>query len=151
MNTPNDSQKPATGVGSSDLLFCPFCGGEAKRGETNDGGYFIECTQCQASSKCVYPQKTDPDPILKDAWNSRSDMPATAPQPERAGAVGSTRLLGDFERVCELIGSIYYYGNFRAETANERELEALLRKLGYFFENEEQLMAKLHPPNPGLP
>jgi len=53
-------------------------------------------------------------------------------------------LLGDSKRVCELIGSIYYYGHFVAETANERELEALLRKLGYFFESEDQLMAKLH-------
>ena len=52
----------------------------------------------------------------------------------------------DARRICELIGSIYFYGNFRAETANERELELLLRKHGYFFENEDQLMAKLHPP-----
>jgi hypothetical protein len=59
-------------------------------------------------------------------------------------------LFGDARRVCELIGSIYYYGKFRAETANERELEALLRKLGYFFESEEQLMSKLHSPNDKL-
>ena len=51
----------------------------------------------------------------------------------------------DLERVCELIGSIFYYGKFHAETPNEFELEALLRKLGYFFESEEQLMEKLHP------
>jgi hypothetical protein len=51
----------------------------------------------------------------------------------------------DYRRVCELIGAIYYYGNFRAETVNERELEALLRKLGYFFDSEDKLMEKLHP------
>jgi predicted nucleic acid-binding Zn ribbon protein len=37
-----------------------------------DEGYFVECSQCSASSKMVYPDKTDPKPILRDAWNSRS-------------------------------------------------------------------------------
>ena len=35
-------------------------------------------------------------------------------------------------------------GNFVAETVNERNLEALLRKLGYFFEDEETLLATLN-------
>ena len=48
-------------------------------------------------------------------------------------------------RVAELIGSIFYYGDFKAETLNERELEKELRALGYFFESEDELMAKLHP------
>ena len=47
-------------------------------------------------------------------------------------------------RICELIGSIFFYGNFVAETPNERELETLLRQEGYFFETEGQLMDKLH-------
>jgi hypothetical protein len=68
-------------------------------------------------------------------------------QTEMPKPVASSDWLGDARRICELIGSIYYYGNFRAETANERELESLLRKHGYFFETEGQLMAKLHPPN----
>ena len=48
-------------------------------------------------------------------------------------------------RVAELIGSIFFYGDFKAETHNERELEKELRELGYFFESEADLMAKLHP------
>lgn len=48
-------------------------------------------------------------------------------------------------RVAELIGSIFFYGDFKAETHNERELEKELRALGYFFESEAELMAKLHP------
>ena len=48
-------------------------------------------------------------------------------------------------RVAELIGSIFFYGGFKAETHNERELEKELRELGYFFESESELMAKLHP------
>lgn len=47
------------------------------------------------------------------------------------------------ERICFLIGSIYFYGNFKAETANERELEKLLREEGFFFDSEDQLMAAL--------
>lgn len=46
-------------------------------------------------------------------------------------------------RVAELIGSIFFYGDFKAETHNERELEKELRALGYFFESEDELMEKL--------
>lgn len=49
----------------------------------------------------------------------------------------------DAHRICGLIGSIYFYGNFIAETVNERKLEALLRKHGYFFESEDDLLKKL--------
>jgi hypothetical protein len=51
----------------------------------------------------------------------------------------------DCKRVFELIGAIYFYGDFVAETVNERELEKILRKNGYFFETEDELMKKLHP------
>lgn len=55
-------------------------------------------------------------------------------------------------RVAELIGSIFFYGNFKAETYSEREIENELRALGYFFETEDELMAKLHPdPESELP
>ncbi len=57
----------------------------------------------------------------------------------------------DYRRVLELIGSIFYHGHFKAETLNERELETLLRKHGYFFENEAQLMDKLYPQLTSLP
>ena len=77
--------------------------------------------------------------------NEEPKSEQSAPPSDNLRDVDSTRLLGDFRRVCELIGSIYFHGNFKAETANERELESLLRKLGYFFDNEEQLMNKLYP------
>lgn len=50
-------------------------------------------------------------------------------------------VLSDLKQVAHLIGSIFFYGDFRAETHNERELEALLRKRGYFYETESQVMA----------
>ena len=47
-------------------------------------------------------------------------------------------------RVCELIGCIFFYGDVKVETPNERELIDLLDKLGYNFKNEEELIAKIH-------
>lgn len=49
--------------------------------------------------------------------------------------------LSDYVRIAHLIGSIFFYGNFKAETFNERELESLLRKVGRFYESEEQVIS----------
>lgn len=48
-------------------------------------------------------------------------------------------------RVCELISTIFFHGDFKAETANERELEQILKKLGYYFKSENELIKKLYP------
>lgn len=50
-------------------------------------------------------------------------------------------LAADSKRAFELLGSIFYCGNFIAETRNEQELEMLMRKHGYFIENEAQFDA----------
>lgn len=50
-------------------------------------------------------------------------------------------LAADSKRALELLGSIFYCGNFVAETRNEQELETLMRKHGYFIENEAQFDA----------
>lgn len=50
-------------------------------------------------------------------------------------------LAADSKRALELLGSIFYCGNFVAETRNEQELEMLMRKHGYFIENEYQFDA----------
>lgn len=57
---------------SSALLCCPFCGGKGEYNVTADGGHFVDCTECQAASKLVYPDKTDPKPLVAEAWNNRS-------------------------------------------------------------------------------
>lgn len=46
-------------------------------------------------------------------------------------------------KVCELVGSIYFYGGFHAETPNEAELATLLDKLGYLYKSEDELIAKM--------
>lgn len=51
------------------------------------------------------------------------------------------RQLAEHKRISFLIGSIFYHGGFVAETQNERDLAALMRKTGYFFEDEESLFA----------
>lgn len=80
MNDQNVTTKPeqAAALCSSDLLACPFCGGQADYGETADGGHYAACTDgmCGASSKLIYPDKTDPKPLVREAWNSRDDHAA---------------------------------------------------------------------------
>lgn len=60
---------------SEDLKPCPFCGGPAHRvdnrvavGERTDGGSFIECTQCHASTAVHYDRKEN----LLSAWQRRT-------------------------------------------------------------------------------
>lgn len=50
---------------------CPFCGGRADLRRTPQGGAFVDCGTCQASSKLVYGDKTDPRQIVIEAWNER--------------------------------------------------------------------------------
>ena len=63
----------------TDLLPCPFCGGEAERIETDEGkddpnfgGSVIQCSQCLASSHVEFGFKEN----LASAWNTRSDTAA---------------------------------------------------------------------------
>jgi hypothetical protein len=51
----------------------------------------------------------------------------------------------DYKRIAHLIGTIFYYGGFVAETHNERELEALLRKVKMFYQSEEECLAASYP------
>lgn len=49
------------------------------------------------------------------------------------------------ERLAALLGAAWFYGNFKAETANEREQEILMEELGYVFGSEDELIAALNP------
>lgn len=51
----------------SDLKPCPFCGGEARKDEADDGGKFIECSTCSACTALHYDRAEN----LESAWNSR--------------------------------------------------------------------------------
>lgn len=44
--------------------------------------------------------------------------------------------LRQLREIAKTIGSIFCYGNFKAETYNERKLEKLLRENGTFWEAE---------------
>jgi hypothetical protein len=47
----------------------------------------------------------------------------------------------DMKQIAHLIGSIFFAGDFIAETVNERELEALLIKNGFRYRSWEQIIA----------
>ncbi len=51
----------------NDLKPCPFCGGAAERTETDDGGSFIRCTRCDASTAIHYDRREN----LVSSWNDR--------------------------------------------------------------------------------
>ena len=48
----------------------------------------------------------------------------------------------DFYELMINLGSTYFYGNFRAETENERAIQATLEKYGFFFHSEKEVVAK---------
>jgi len=61
------------------LLPCPFCGGRARFNEIeegeNEGGRYIECCKCNASTALFFPSKMDVTPILAEKWNKRTSKP----------------------------------------------------------------------------
>ena len=66
-------EEPAASAGY-DLCPCPFCGGSAAFGvsEDRDNGEYVQCQKCFASTALVYPLMEDAKPILADKWNRRS-------------------------------------------------------------------------------
>jgi len=58
---------------------CPFCGGEAEMheiddpDEPNDGGCYIECVKCRASTNIRFSCMEDARPLLMEQWNRRTE------------------------------------------------------------------------------
>lgn len=67
----------------SDLLSCPFCGGEPELIECDvppyEGGDVVQCKRCQASSRVTFSCGEDGKPKVIAAWNKR-----VAPEEESA-------------------------------------------------------------------
>lgn len=67
---------------SDRLKPCPFCGGAAEmdcvRSESgedpNEGGYFIACLACDASTGMRFACGDDPKPLLIEQWNRRAAL-----------------------------------------------------------------------------
>ena len=49
------------------------------------------------------------------------------------------------ERLAALLGATWFYGDFTAETASEREQESLMNELGFRFKDKNELIAILNP------
>ena len=75
---------------SDRLKPCPFCGGAAEMGcvrsesgeEPNEGGYFIACLACDASTGLRFACGDDPKPLLIEQWNRRTALAQQAEQQE---------------------------------------------------------------------
>lgn len=77
---------------SDRLKPCAHCGSDtAEVGQTDDGGYFIQCgnSMCGMSTMCMYATMDDPLPVLSEKWNKRpggtklyTSPPPTAEVPE---------------------------------------------------------------------
>lgn len=50
---------------------CPFCGSNVRWGESPDGGHFIECGKCQASTNLTYYLMDDASRDVRERWNRR--------------------------------------------------------------------------------
>lgn len=44
-----------------------------------------------------------------------------------------------YKKIAELISSIFHYGDFKAETPNEKELEGILKEVGLWPMTEEEI------------
>lgn len=86
MSTESINHPPEPAVASSDLLACPFCGGDAEA-DTQQGfrcmsdgqlgkAVAIYCTKCTAQIDMCYDDFPEYSPdsmltLLKEAWNNR--------------------------------------------------------------------------------
>lgn len=53
------------------LLPCPHDGGFADFHDSDDGGRYIECCKCGATTPLMYPLKESVDALLAERWNQR--------------------------------------------------------------------------------
>ncbi len=48
-----------------------------------------------------------------------------------------------YKKIALLISSIFHYGNFKAETPNERELQKLLEEVNLWPTNEKLIISRM--------
>ena len=91
------------------------------------------------ASVCLKCMTIAPTNALPEA--TPAAQPEQLPECCEACGRGFPQVDDDYREIAHLIGSIFYYGGFRAETYNERQLESLLRKVGHFYETEGDVLA----------
>lgn len=76
------------------VLPCPFCGSEPEfgivEGDPNGddfGGHFMQCTnnRCAASVGLIFACGDDPQPLLVERWNARTNGEAAITQEGKDG------------------------------------------------------------------
>lgn len=90
----------------------------------------------------IYEASPRENELLREIPSNKTPNAALTGGEAAGGASELTDVLAtDSKRALELLGSIFYCGNFVAQTRNEQELEMLMRKHGYFIETEAQFDA----------
>jgi len=102
-----------------ELLPCPFCAGVAQRLEADDGGLFIECTRCGASSPLHYDRCEN----LIPNWNRREGE-AAAHAEERECRLS---LVEAGDRILELISRCSDQLSDEVRDEHNRQMASLRR------------------------
>jgi len=117
--------------------------------------------QCDCGAEPKYPHADEPVMWFDRDRETRAESPAK-PQATLGTArhfcLACTRAFGclpgectaepaseprdDAEAMCRLLASIWFYGNWRWETPNERDLQAILERRGWWPITEDALIAK---------
>lgn len=102
--------------------------------------YGLACIRASSAALAAEDNRTELGKY--QYWAACSDMPLTPVDAWMArAALAGAALPTDLKQIAHLVGSIYFAGGFHAETANERELEALLVKTGYRYKSWNEVEA----------
>lgn len=89
----------------------------------------------EIQSKTAYPESQSVQQALMQVWNECDQ--------ERKTFATSEDRTAKLERLAALLGVAWFYGDFKAETVNEREQESLMKDLGYVFYSEDEAIAAI--------
>jgi hypothetical protein len=89
---------------------CPFCGGTASYGNSDDGGRFIECGACHASTALMFPLMDSVDDLLREKWNARPDLAALSRPTQGGGGKDwpDTGENANYQNRCTLCRSVFH-------------------------------------------
>lgn len=101
----------------------------------------------EADAKWVLRKAPSDDSLarLREATHPeiKNNLTLLEKEAERAARLAAlSRAAVKFEVLAELLSGAWFYGDWKAETINEREQEAIMRDLGYWPTTEDEVVAR---------